>query len=163
MTTIPAKNREYLLIALSGTPVILLGLLDGLKQDSPVWDRVVEQDRFTLREILAHLADIEPVFLGRIERIHKEDSPMLPNFDEEKAAIDHDYAHSDVEKSFARFQTVRARLIGVLEGLPEDAWLRTGVKDGVTWTLHQWVVQTLAHDGYHLRQAAEWIRRSGEG
>jgi len=160
MMALPAKNREYIVIALAGTPVILAALLEGLQSTDPAWDLVVEADRFTLREIVAHLADIDPVFVDRIKRTSSEFDPTLKDFDEGQAALDEDYAHSDVEDSFARFQASRAHMIKLLEDLPDQAWTRISHKDGAEWPLYAWAVQVLAHDGYHLRQVSEWVRRA---
>lgn len=159
MNSLPPKNREYIVNALAGVPVILHALLDGVGPDDPRWDAVVVEDRFTLREILAHLADFDPIFLDRIMRTYSENEPNLPDYDEGRLASEHDYAHKNPEESFAFFQTGRAQLIKLIEDLPAEAWTRVSRKDGVEWSLQAWVVQALAHDGYHLRQVAEWLRR----
>ena len=64
----PAAVRKYLLSALAGTPVVADRLLLDVHADDPRWDFRPEPDRFTLREVVAHLADWEPIHLERLTR-----------------------------------------------------------------------------------------------
>jgi hypothetical protein len=154
----PEKVREYLLAALAGTPDVLDRLLAGLNADDPRWDFRPDASRFTLREAVAHLADWEPIHLERIGRMCDEEGPKLPNVDEEQVAIENDYAHSDPHASLEWLRSGRQRLLDALEALPGDAWKRAGLREGVgRMTIESQVAMIAGHDGYHLRQAAQWL------
>lgn len=94
--------RHYALEGLTATPAILTHLIDPVTAE--IWDRRVDPERFTLREVLAHLADWEPIWMERLERMHAEKEPLLPDLDEGERAKQKDYAHADVGNSLKRFR-----------------------------------------------------------
>ena len=156
---LPPFAMRYVLLGLEGTPQVVETLLHALPADDPRWNARPDPERFTLREIVAHLADWEPIFLGRIERIRDEDMPFLPDVDEGKIAIENDYAHSDPHASFARFRRGRAAMLTALSALPPTAWEREGNRDPIgILTLENLAVLILGHDTYHTRQIAEWLK-----
>ena len=53
---------DYLLSALEGAPDVIAALLDGVPPDDALWDRRPDPERFSLREIVAHLADWDGVY-----------------------------------------------------------------------------------------------------
>src|SRR2546430_2130653 len=120
---LPDKARHYLLEGLNGTPVVIDRLLrDATDAD---FDRRPDPARFTIREVMGHLADWEGVWLERATRILGEEHPSLPGYDEGRWAIDHDYAHMDVAEQQARFRDGRARLTSLLHKLSREQWDRT--------------------------------------
>ncbi len=161
---LPPVALRYILSGLEGTPDVLEALLHDVTPTDARWDTRPDPDRFTLREIVAHLADWEPIFLQRIERIRDEDMPLLADVDEGKLAITNDYAHSDPRASLSRFRSGRANLLATLRALPPEAWPRMGNRDTIgILTLENLVSFILGHDGYHTRQVAQWTRMKDEG
>jgi hypothetical protein len=151
----PVAARDYLLKALETTPLLITALLEG---KAPQWDRRPDPERFTLREVLAHLADWEPIWLERVKCMATEDFPFLPSVDESALVIENDYANCDPEESIAKQRQGRAALVRFLSPLPIEAWDRTGNREFVgVLTLQQQAAMTLSHDGYHLRQIVEWL------
>lgn len=163
MALLPSFGIAYLFAALSGTPDVLDALLARRPADDPLWDARPDPQRFSLREIVAHLADWENVFLDRLVRTRDEESPTLPVIDPEQRAREHDYAHHDPQEDLAQFRAGRERLVGFLRALEPAEWERAGqivrgdpsISHRVT--LEAWAVQTLAHDGYHTQQVAQWL------
>jgi hypothetical protein len=131
--------------------------LGGYPTSDPFWDFRPDADRFTLREMIAHLADWNDVFLGRFQRTLKEHEPLLPNCDESQFAIDHDYAHSDPQKNLARFAQSREGLNQFIKDLKPEDWDRVAEREGVgKITLSQHIALMVGHDGYHLCQAMDY-------
>src|SRR3712207_1628089 len=91
---LPANVHGYLLGALEGAPDLFDHLLRGLTDEEA--DRRPDPERFTLREMMAHLADWEEVFARRMALTRDEEYPILQGYDEGQWAIDHDYAHADL-------------------------------------------------------------------
>jgi hypothetical protein len=155
---IPQAVVPYLLHGLKATPAVLETLLRGVTDAEA--DRRPDPERFTIREVTAHLADWEPVWLERMERMRSEESPLLQGYDEGQWAIDHNYAQADVAEQAALFRSGRERLIAFLESLDPDEWARTGRHtQWGTLRIYDLAAQVLGHDGYHTRQIIEW--RSG--
>ena len=160
----PERTLLYLCSGLAAAPSVLGRLLDGATDDE--YDFRPDPDRFTLREVVAHLADWEPIWLRRMEAMAREETPLLPGYDESQFAIDHDYAHADVAGELAKFREARARTVAFLGGLTPAQWARTGRHgDWGTVTVYDLAALVCGHDGYHLGQAVEWrdaaARRKG--
>jgi uncharacterized damage-inducible protein DinB len=156
---LPPAGYKYLLAGLEGTPDLLDHLLKALPADDPRWDHRPDPQRFTLREVVAHLADWDPIFLERATRMRDEDEPFIKDIDEGQVAIDNDYEHSDPHASLARFRAGRAALIAFLRALPEAARERVGHRELVgSITIEGQAVLILGHDGYHTHQIVQWLK-----
>jgi hypothetical protein len=108
---LPAMPRHYVIHALSGTPDVLQFVLGHLPEHAPEWDERPYPDRFTLREIMAHLADFEAVCLARLQRTKAEDNPTLENWDEEQAVTANHYAQSNPLERLGTFRQRRSQLV----------------------------------------------------
>src|SRR5258705_4276683 len=106
----PPAVHKYLVVALGGMPDVAERLLKDLHTEDPRWDFRPDPARFTLREVVAHLADWEPIHRERIQRMLEEDNPMLPDVDETKTSVDNDYAHSDPHGSLEWIRGGRQKL-----------------------------------------------------
>ena len=157
---LPAKSREYLLTGLSASPIVASKLLSSATNVD--YDFRPFSDRFTLREVVSHLADWEDIFFERIVRMVTEDNPTLPDIDEGQAAIDNDYAHMDPLVQLERYHTGRNRLVDYLRTVPDDMWQKPGLRPELgTISVEILAVMILGHDGYHTKQIAEWLDTMG--
>ena len=152
----PPYIRKYLIDeALSATPDIITRFCKGIP--AHIADQDQGPDYFTLREVLAHLADWEPIWLERIQRIVQEEEPVLPNIDEGKMAELNNYATTPVEVSLEKFASGRASLVEYLQSLPNDAFARNGIRPEIgNITIKDIATIVLAHDTYHIAQLARY-------
>jgi DinB superfamily len=102
------------------------------------------------------MADLEEVFLERLQRTVTEDEPFLPDWDEDQAALDNHYAQSDLAETLARFTAQRASVLAFLEALPAAGWHRTSLRQDKRCDLLGMAAILLGHDGYHLKQLVEY-------
>lgn len=154
----PAPARTYLFKALAGTPDVLAKLLAGIEATDPIWDKRPDPERFSLREVLAHLADWEPIWKSRFERMRDEENPFLGSVDEGQLVIDHDYAHQNPIANLARYKQGRRELVDVLGALSDEDWDKTGYREFVGDLTVQMLASLIqSHDGYHLVQVVKWL------
>ncbi len=147
---------RYILGALENNAVVLNYLLRDIPLDSPRWDFRPDPDRFTLREIVAHLLDYDMVSRERFEHIIREENPELPNWDEEEAA--RHYTHRNPEHDLQTLLESRRSFAVWLEGLSDNEWKRVGTRPKVgTFSVKEGVMLILGHDAYHIRQVVEWV------
>lgn len=160
---LPAAVKRYLLAGLTGTPDVLDSLLNNLPPDDPAWDRRPDPERFTIREVLAHLADWEPIFLERLTRVRDhQPEPVLQGYDEGRIALERDYAHSDPLENLSRFRQGRTAVMLFLRTTEDADWQKAGRHTEVgPITLEQLAVLIVGHDGYHAQQIALWLADSG--
>lgn len=153
---LPAKSRYYMMHGLRGAPAVIERLLkDAVEAD---FDRRPDPERFTVREVMGHLADWEGVWLERAKQIANEDNPHLQGYDEGQWAIDHDYARMDTAEQIARFRAGREALVSFLSALKPNDWERACTHDEWgTSSIESMAVLVLGHDGYHTSQIAEWL------
>ncbi len=148
--------RNYALGALEGNARVLAFLLRGVRPGSPAWDARPDAERFTLREIVCHLAEFDEVSRERFEHMIREDKPALPNWDEGEAA--RHYAQRDPEHQIALLLESRRELRAWLAGLADHEWKCVGTRPRLgEFSVEEAVTLLLAHDSYHLEQVAEWL------
>ncbi len=151
------KTRQYLLIDLESAPDVLARMLADTR-DPAAYDRRPDPDRFSLREMVAHQADWEAIFLKRLTQTRDEENPTLQGLDEGQVAIDNDYAHADPSECLSRYKTGRGRLVAFLRALSPDQWERVGVHTEVgPISIAEQTVLIAAHDGYHRQQTVQWL------
>ena len=151
------RTRHYLLLDLESAPDVLARLLADTP-DPAVYDRRPDPDRFTLREMVAHLADWEAMFLERLTKTRDEENAILQGLDEGQVAIDNDYAHADPAECLARYKAGRVKIVSLLPGLVPEQWGRTGRHTEIgPITLEEQAILIAAHDGYHRQQTLEWL------
>ncbi len=154
---LPERAYRYLLIDLESAPDVLGKMLETVT-DPAVYDFRPDPERFTLREVLAHLADWDKVFLGRMMQTRDTENPTLQGIDEGQVALDNDYAHADPANSLNRYKANRAELVGFLQTLSLAEWERVGSHTElgpVTLTTQASLIAF--HDGYHRQQTVSYI------
>ena len=146
-------TRNYVLSGLAASPAILHELLKDL---TPAQDDArPDPERFTIREAVAHLADWEPIWLGRVEKILAEDRPEIENLDEGEFAIRNRYDLADVSERAGKFAVGRAALVAALRPLTAEQWERVGVREWGPLSLDGFAAMILGHDGFHFQQVID--------
>ena len=146
--------------ALEGTPTVLTTLLASFTADDPRWDRRPDPERFTLREVLAHLADYEDIWFRFLQRAFNESTLPLPAYRADELAVFNDYPNTVPGERLDRFRAGRASFVALLTATPSEKWNLQTVDHprlGDCWTIEGLAGCVLAHDGYHTRQVAEYV------
>lgn len=116
----PALVDQYL-----AGPETLRKAVRGLSRDQ-LTARPVPGKWSTL-EVVAHLADFEPILAERMMRVISHERPLLMVADENLFAATLDYHTRDVEEELALIDVTRKRLGRILKKLPAEAGNRVGV------------------------------------
>lgn len=154
---LPLKVETYLLSAMEGAPGLFSDLLDGVtvtEADFRPFD-----DRFTIREAMAHVADWEPIFQGRLLSTLKEENPTLQGIDEGEVARAGNYGARDWNEQARKFAAARAETLALIRGIGKPDWDRlANHTEAGPITFTEQVVLIAAHDAYHHQQFAQWRR-----
>ena len=86
--------------------------------------------KWTIRQIVAHLADVELVAAHRFRQMIAEDNPTLVAMDQNAWAANLDYARRKPKQSLETFRRMRSENYDLLKELPESAFGRTGAHTG---------------------------------
>jgi hypothetical protein len=142
---------------LEKTPRLLETLLCDLPGELLHWKPA--PDRWSISEVLAHLAALEQVYAERALRMVAEDSPALLKYDLAGATARGEYSRGSAGENLALFTRTRRSSLALLTGLPASAGMRTGAHSELgTVTLSHMLNEWANHDLGHLRQIAELYR-----
>src|SRR5215471_9231829 len=82
--------------------------------------------KWSVRQIVAHVADAELVSAHRFRQLVAEDTPTLIAFDQNAWAANLDYAHRKPKQSLETFRRIRAENYELLKNLSEAVFDRAG-------------------------------------
>jgi uncharacterized damage-inducible protein DinB len=153
-------NNPHIRIATYGLPTGP-AVLDHLFQHHKDidWDKRPDPERFTLREMVAHLADMEEIWLQRVDAIVQTPGTTLAGKDPDDLAQQNGYENLDPFDSLNRYSQGRNALISRLEQLPIEQWTLAGQHtDFGEFSILQVAQFSIGHDGYHLCQTIEWLK-----
>lgn len=133
------------------TPKKLAGLVRKLSRKQLT--RRPEPGKWSVAEILAHLADAEIVGSWRLRQVLGSNGATLQAFDQNAWASTFDYAGRDPRQSLEVFRVLRENNLAMLKALPKELWENYGVHQerGRESVAH--IVRMYAgHDLNHLAQ-----------
>ena len=90
-------------------------------------DYVPEPGKWSIRQIVAHLADAEMVAGTRLRRIIAEDNPRIEAFDQNAWATNLDYTRRKTSQALETFRRIRGENYELLKDLPPQAFEREGL------------------------------------
>ncbi len=105
-------------------PELLAVVLTGVFGEEE--DFIPAPGKWSIRQIVAHLADSEIVCAHRLRQIIAEDQPTLIAFDQDAWARNLDYARRKPKQSLESFRRVRGENYELLKEVPESTYTRTG-------------------------------------
>src|SRR5262252_1110104 len=105
-------------------PELLAVVLTGVFGEEE--DFVPAPGKWSVRQIVAHLADAELVAAHRFRQLVAEDNPTLIAFDQDKWTQNLDYAKRKPKQSLETFRRIRAENHELLKDLPAAAFERAG-------------------------------------
>lgn len=109
--------------------------------------------KWTVRQIVAHLADAEMVGAHRFRQVIAEENPTLIGYDQDAWASNLDYARRKPKTSLETFRRVRAENYELLKGLPPAAFDRAGShSENGRMTLRQLLEGYAGHAESHALQ-----------
>ena len=107
--------------------------------------------KWSVRDIIAHLADCEIVFAFRLRQTLAEQHPVIEPFDQDHWAAP--YSHYDARTALAAFSAVRQWNVALLAGLKPEDFDRTMNHPERGDMTFRTVVETMGgHDRNHLPQ-----------
>ena len=149
----------------------ILALLDCLKRSVPILSQLVQSipekklhrrrgdDFWTPSEHLCHLAEVQPMMLGRLQRFMNEDHPEFVPFIPGEGEADERPAPMVAAEALSAFADIRDRQVTLLEAADGDVWRKTGSHpEYEQYSLHILVRHILMHDHWHMYRIEElWL------
>jgi hypothetical protein len=111
--------------------------------------------KWTVKEVLGHLADDERVFAYRALSLARGDGRELPGFDEKQYVAGARFRLLPMSFLLQDYLAVRAASVTLFRGLGRDAWLRRGVVNGYPATPRGLAFHIAGHELRHHRVIRE--------
>jgi hypothetical protein len=93
-------------------------------------ERRYEPGKWSVKEVLGHIADTERVMSYRLLRIARGDTTPLPGFEQDAYVATAHAEERTLESLVAELAAVRASTLTLVESLGGEAWARRGVASG---------------------------------
>lgn len=138
-----------------------LTLLKGL-DDARAGHRYAP-NKWTVREVVAHVADSERVFSYRLLSFARADPAELPSFDENLWVPEQQAERQKFKRVLDDFKAVRAATVTLLKTLPRQAWTRRGVANHKAMSVRALAWSIAGHEEHHRRVLVERYLGGGSG
>ena len=107
-------------------------------------------DKWTVREVVGHLADVERVLSYRALRIGRGDMTGLPGFDETAYVPAANFEARSLASVMSEFRAVREATIALVEGLPDAAGAALGNVGSGRISVRALLYLIAGHERHHL-------------
>ncbi len=137
----------------------ILAILEEQLQSTPALLRRVDESRGTFRyaagkwsikEVIGHLADTERIMSDRVLRIGRGDPTPLPGFDEDAYVPAMEADARALHDLVSEWSDVRRATLALFRGLPSAAWARRGIANGTTVSVRALAYIVAGHERHHL-------------
>ncbi|HEU4414557.1 MAG TPA: DinB family protein, partial [Candidatus Angelobacter sp.] len=116
-------------------------------------------DKWSIAEIVAHLADAELAISWRLRQVLANNAIPIQAYDQDLWAKTFNYARRDPRQSLATFRTLREANLALLKSVPRKLWDNYGVhQERGNESVNHVVRMVAGHDVNHLRQIEGILR-----
>lgn len=141
------------LTVLEGQGETLRGMLRGMTADR---ERLrYAPGKWSVREVLGHMADCERVFGYRALAIGRGEKQPLPGFDEDAYMLNAGFDERPAAAIVTEFAAVRDANITMLRAFNDAAWERLGTSNNATISVRALAYIMAGHVRHHLTVLSE--------
>jgi hypothetical protein len=135
-----------------------------VRADLPRWEDVLRRTEARVRpaaatwsplEYACHVRDVFETFEHRVQLMLDEHDPLFANWDQDATAIEDDYASQLPSEVSSQLLVAGQAIAATFDGVPADAWNRTGRRSNgsvfTVGTLAQYFVHDIVHHLHDVR------------
>jgi len=108
-------------------------------------------DKWSVKEVIGHLADAERIFAYRLLRIARGDETPLPGFEQDGYIVPGRFGARTLADVAAEFAAVRMATMTLVQSLPEEAWKRRGTASDSPVTVRAQAYIIAGHEIHHRK------------
>lgn len=141
---VPAGDLVAILAAqISDTRALLEHVAPGRE------DERYAPGKWSIKEVVGHLADVERVLNYRALRIGRGDTTELPGFDEDAYVATADFGRRTLDDLVADLEVARQASVALFRGFGPEAWTRRGTANGQTVSVRALACIIAGHELHH--------------
>lgn len=107
-------------------------------------------DKWSIREVIGHMADGERIFAYRALRFARADETPLPGFDENTYVANAGFGSRTIDDLMSEFEHLRHATVHMLRGLDEAAMSRRGSANDKEISVRALAFIMAGHERHHL-------------
>lgn len=108
-------------------------------------------DKWSVKEVLGHMADAERVFTYRAMRIARGDQTPLQGFEQDDYVKNGGFGERKLADLADEFAAIRGGSIALFRSLNDTAWIRRGMASGKEVSVRALAFMTAGHELHHQR------------
>jgi hypothetical protein len=140
------------------SPETLTRLIEGVPEQVLIQERA--PGKWSIREILAHLADAEMVSTWRYRQMIEQSGATLTSFDQDEWARLGAYSETEPKESLEIFRILRKRNLQMFAQLTPEEWQCFGMhSERGKMTVQDLMRQMAGHDLNHIAQVKEILAK----
>ena len=129
-------------------------LCAGLEED--IIAKRPESGKWSVKEVLAHIARIQEIFEGRLEALLTQETPPIVSYSPERDAEFETVSAQPSAELLKLFDSGRARIVARLMDLSPEQWHRPGAHpDYPAYDVHFCMEYMAHHEAHHIYQMFE--------
>jgi uncharacterized damage-inducible protein DinB len=134
----------------------LLGTLSDEQGDARY-----EPGKWSVKELIGHLADSERIFSYRLLRVARADRTPIEGFDQDPYVANSNADARTLRSLAAEFGHIRAATLALVRSLDDAAWSRAGIANENEITVRALAHIIAGHEAHHMRILRERYLRQG--
>lgn len=107
-------------------------------------------EKWTVREVVGHLSDVERVLSYRALRIARNDMTVLPSFDENAYVPAAEFERRTLASVFSEFLAIRGATVALAESLTDEAAARVGNVGSGRMSARALLFLIAGHERHHV-------------
>ena len=152
-TYISKIDSEYLMDILEKSRDATLAFLTTMPAEK--WDYRYQEDKWTIKEVLVHLMDVERIFTYRALRFSRNDRTSVAGFDENEYIPESNTSERTVESILAEYVALRQSTIQFFKNINSEMSLRTGIANGKEISVRALGFIIPGHEMHHINVIRE--------
>ena len=129
-------------------PLVLKSIFGEMTDDQAMYRYA--PGKWSIKQLLGHLADAERVFGHRAFRFSRADATPLPGFDEDAYVANGTAEMQPLAELLDEFMHLRSANLTLIRNLSPSAWDRRGTANGKEATVRAFVFVLAGHMRHHL-------------
>lgn len=109
------------------------------------------ENKWTLKEVIGHIADTERIMSYRLLRIARGDQTPLSGYDDEQYVREASFHSRSLSDLLEELVAVRYSTVSLIKGLNENTWPRKGIANNGEITVRALAYIIVGHDLHHVK------------
>lgn len=114
------------------------------------WDYRYDEGKWSVREVLAHINDVERMMSYRALRIGRQDKTPILGYDHNAYVEINDYDHLSKDELIEEFNSVRNASYQLFKNLPKGSEMNTGIANDLSISVRSLGYIIVGHSTHHM-------------